>query len=315
MKKHWKAIIFGVFLIVALATAFFLAPGGGGVGGESPGQILVTDAARETGSLPTGAGGNNDGSGVAIASEETPSTPSASSIPGASSTPGDASPVNTVSPTDSGADSWVTGQADGSGSSPSPSAEPGAGQPSSPPDAQQPPNQDQTQQTPQADEQQGGGESKVGDADNTGNIGDTDGEMTITLIISCATILDNMGKLPEAKAGLVPAGGIVFRTTAVFYEGESVFNVLQRETRANRIHLEFMNSPIYNSAYIEGINNIYEFDCGEGSGWMYSVDGYFPNYGSSRYTLSGGETVIWHYTCDRGADVGGGDASGSYNFG
>lgn len=36
-------------------------------------------------------------------------------------------------------------------------------------------------------------------------------------------------------------------------------------------------TPAYNSAYIEGIGNLYEFDCGNLSGWMYSVNGVWPD--------------------------------------
>ena len=59
--------------------------------------------------------------------------------------------------------------------------------------------------------------------------------------------------------------------TVTFYEGESVFNVLQRTCKQQKIHMEFSNTPIYNSAYIEGINNLYEFDVGNLSGWMYQA--------------------------------------------
>jgi hypothetical protein len=62
-------------------------------------------------------------------------------------------------------------------------------------------------------------------------------------------------------------------------------------------------TPVYNSAYVEGINNLYEFDCGNLSGWMYCVDGWYPNYGCSRYQLKDGETVEFRYTCDLGKDV------------
>ena len=141
------------------------------------------------------------------------------------------------------------------------------------------------------------------------------GELSVTLIISVASVLNNMEKLPDGKAELVPQNGIVFSSSVVFYEGESVFNVLQREVRRNRIHMESVNTPIYNSAYVKGINNIYEFDLGESSGWMYSVNGIFPNYGSSRYILSDGDVIKWSYTCDRGADIGGADVSDYYGFG
>ena len=89
-------------------------------------------------------------------------------------------------------------------------------------------------------------------------------------------------------------------------EGETVFEVLQRVCSAAEIPLEYSWTPMYNSYYVEGINNLYEFDCGPESGWMYKVDGWFPNYGCSGYTLSGGENIVWCYTCNGlGADVGG----------
>ena len=56
--------------------------------------------------------------------------------------------------------------------------------------------------------------------------------------------------------------------------------------------------------YVSGINNLYEFDCGKDSGWMYCVNGWYPNYGCSKYTLEDGDTVEWRYTCNLGRDVG-----------
>ncbi len=134
---------------------------------------------------------------------------------------------------------------------------------------------------------------------------------TCTISISCSTILEHMDWLAADKAELVPEDGwILAPTTVTFYEGESVFNVLQRVCKQQGIHMEFTDTPVYNSAYIEGIGNLYEFDCGEMSGWMYQVNGWFPNYGCSRYSLQDGDTIAWVYTCDLGYDVGGGYATG-----
>ena len=128
---------------------------------------------------------------------------------------------------------------------------------------------------------------------------------TCTLSVRCNTILDHLDRLDAEKAELVPEDGVIFPETQVtFYEGESVFNLLQREMKQAKIHLEFEETPLYHSAYIEGIHNLYEFDCGEGSGWTYRVNGWFPNYGCSRYQLQEGDVVEWLYTCDLGADVG-----------
>ena len=132
-----------------------------------------------------------------------------------------------------------------------------------------------------------------------------------TFSIECSTILNNLDMLDPAKLEMVPSGGVILsKTTVTFYEGESVFDVLQRVCKEKGIHMEAEWTPIYNSAYIEGIHNLYEFDCGALSGWMYKVNGWYPNYGSSRYQLKDGDTVEWRYTCDLGNDVGGGYAVG-----
>lgn len=132
-------------------------------------------------------------------------------------------------------------------------------------------------------------------------------ELSCTLSVRCDTILSNMSLMTAEKKGIVPQDGVIFsERTVTFYEGESVFNLLVREMKKNGIHLEFVNVPVYNSSYIEGIANIYEFDCGELSGWMYKVNGQFPNYGCSSYQLKSGDRVEFVYTCDLGNDVGGG---------
>ncbi len=136
-------------------------------------------------------------------------------------------------------------------------------------------------------------------------------EYSCTFSIECTTILSHLGELEPEKLDVLPPDGIIFpQQTVTFYEGESVFDVLQRVCRENKIHLESSFTPMYNSAYVEGINNIYEFDCGGGSGWMYRVDGWYPNYGCSRYQLKNGEKVEWRFTCDLGNDIGGGYAVG-----
>ena len=134
---------------------------------------------------------------------------------------------------------------------------------------------------------------------------------TCTFSIECSTILNNLDMLDPDKLEMVPSGGVILsKTTVTFYEGESVFDVLQRVCKEKGIHMEASWTPIYNSAYVEGIHNLYEFDCGALSGWMYKVNGWYPNYGCSRYQLQDGDVVEWRFTCDLGNDIGGGYAVG-----
>lgn len=126
-----------------------------------------------------------------------------------------------------------------------------------------------------------------------------------TVSIECCTVVNNIYDLEEGKLGAVPADGfILHEQTVEFTEGETAFDVLQRVCRENKIHLESSWTPAYGSAYIEGIGNLYEFDCGSLSGWVYSVNGWSPNYGCSKYVLKPGDIVQWRYTCELGKDVG-----------
>jgi hypothetical protein len=124
----------------------------------------------------------------------------------------------------------------------------------------------------------------------------------VTLSIDCETV---------RGVATCPANGWILGAVAVeFAPGESVFELLKRETRAHGIHMAFRNSVIYNSAYVEAIHNLYEFDGGSESGWMYSVNGWFPNYGASQYKLKDGDVIKWRYTRALGRDIGGSGALG-----
>ena len=127
-----------------------------------------------------------------------------------------------------------------------------------------------------------------------------------TIAIYCKTILNNMDALEPGKAEFVPSDGIIlYPVTVHFSEGETVFDILKRVCSITGIQLEYSWTPLYNSYYVEGINNLYEFDCGIESGWMYKVNGWFPNYGCSSYTLKDGDVIVWAYTCTGlGTDVG-----------
>ena len=128
---------------------------------------------------------------------------------------------------------------------------------------------------------------------------------TCTLEIRCDTLLKNLDKLSSGKAELVPEDGILLKKTTVSFEsGDSVFDVLRRCLREQNVHFEYVDAKAYGSIYIEGIGNLYEFDCGEQSGWLYFVNGISPGLGCSGYTVANGDEIVFAYTCDMGADLG-----------
>ncbi len=132
-----------------------------------------------------------------------------------------------------------------------------------------------------------------------------DGKLTCTLEIRCDTLLENLDQLAKEKAALVPEDGTLLSVTEVeFTGGNSVFDVFRQVLREEKIHFEYVDASAYDSVYIEGIGNLYEFDCGPQSGWMYSVNGVYPGLGCSAYTLADGDVIVFSYTLDLGADLG-----------
>ena len=107
--------------------------------------------------------------------------------------------------------------------------------------------------------------------------------------ISCKTAVDS-GKLSDIMQGLLPADGMILDCYEVRYDdGASAFDVIAAAAKENKIHMEYKGGK--SLPYIEGAENLYEFDCGPESGWMYKVNGWFPNYGCSRYQLKEGDTI------------------------
>ena len=61
---------------------------------------------------------------------------------------------------------------------------------------------------------------------------------TCTFAIECSTILNNLSMLDADKLECVPSNGVILaKTTVTFYEGESVFDVLQRLCKEKGIHM------------------------------------------------------------------------------
>lgn len=126
---------------------------------------------------------------------------------------------------------------------------------------------------------------------------------TCTFVIECKTILNNKDKLKKGLEKYVPDDAVIFSGTVGFDSGESVYDILRRICDENNIQMEASYTTSFSSYYVEGINNLYEFDCGQISGWMYSVNGVFPNYGCSSYKPVNNDKIAFRYTCELGNDL------------
>lgn len=123
------------------------------------------------------------------------------------------------------------------------------------------------------------------------------GEMTVTLSIRCDTVADK-----EKKNDTIPGDGVILEEREfTASEGDTVYDVLLDAAKTYRIVIDNRGSD--GAAYIAGIDGLHEFDYGELSGWMYRVNGEFPDVGCQSCTVSDGDKIEWLYTTNIGKDL------------
>lgn len=125
---------------------------------------------------------------------------------------------------------------------------------------------------------------------------------TATISIRCDTAIANEMQKEEKWKGILPEDGCILSETEMpVYEGDTVFDLLIAARDDYEIQMEYHGAGT--TAYIEGIGNLYEYDGGRWSGWMFRVNGEYPEVGCGQLTLKDGDTVEWNYTCDLGLDL------------
>ncbi|WP_186668153.1 DUF4430 domain-containing protein [Sporosarcina sp. BP05] len=85
-------------------------------------------------------------------------------------------------------------------------------------------------------------------------------------------------------------------------DGDTVLKALIAITKEKKIQMDYRGGQGA-TAYVEGMGNVYEFDRGQGSGWMYRVNGIFPDRGAGAVSLLAGDRVEWLYTTNLGVDL------------
>lgn len=107
--------------------------------------------------------------------------------------------------------------------------------------------------------------------------------------------------VPQATVTVIGLNGAqMYTNKAIIEENDTAYSVLVKAIGKHNIVARFSK----NGVYISSINNLKEFDHGNGSGWMYRVNGIFPNVFAGDVNLQDGDTLEWIYTADLGKDIG-----------
>lgn len=107
--------------------------------------------------------------------------------------------------------------------------------------------------------------------------------------------------LVAGQAEHIPADGVILSETAFpLAQGDTAYTILTDAARAYAIHMESTGTS--GMVYVQGIANVYEYDFGDLSGWMYLVNGDAPSVGCDQYVLQPGDAIEWRYTLNLGRD-------------
>lgn len=124
---------------------------------------------------------------------------------------------------------------------------------------------------------------------------------TVFISIRCDTAAQ------KSNQDYIPKNGVILeKTEYVLRDHDTVFDLLIRATKHNRIQLDYTGTDTgkIRTSYVKGIHYLYEYEFGDLSGWMYKVNGQFPNEDCASYVLSDKDVIEWVYSCDLGKDVG-----------
>lgn len=140
--------------------------------------------------------------------------------------------------------------------------------------------------------------------------------ITCFVTIDCTNVQKNLSSLKKGKQSFVPKNGYILKTAKVTLpEDATAFDALKKACKENvctdnckycqksGIQLEFSFTPAYQSYYVEGIHQLYEKDCGSLSGWMFNVNGTYPDVSSSVYKVNDQDTITFAYTASMGDDL------------
>ncbi len=118
------------------------------------------------------------------------------------------------------------------------------------------------------------------------------GKITVYLSVNCANLVKaNV----SSAADYAPDGVILSHKEIVLDPGSTVFDALQQGGLVINASNSFLGS------YVSAIQGISEGAAGGGKGgWVYSVNGVFPNYSVSSVTVKHGDEISFHYTVTPG---------------
>lgn len=127
-----------------------------------------------------------------------------------------------------------------------------------------------------------------------------EGTANVYIQIRCDSVAEATEKLEDQTlVEYIPEDGIAMaRLKYIAKEGDSVLEILEKICKNNNIEVKKSEDGL-----IEAIGYLKNGDCGEGSCWVYTVDGKLMSDNPADCKVKGGEDIVWTFTLNGGHDI------------
>lgn len=119
----------------------------------------------------------------------------------------------------------------------------------------------------------------------------TAAQITVTVVCNCKNAVEY--GIREEKT-FIPESGIILSTAVTLEQGSTAMDAIKAACTQSSVEIKETRG------YIRSIGSLAEKDCGGASGWLYCVNGSFPNTSSDKYVLEANDCIELHYTVKNG---------------
>lgn len=122
--------------------------------------------------------------------------------------------------------------------------------------------------------------------------------MGMLLLLGCVVVAcSDKGKEITCTLAIYTDEAVILEEVNItFNEGQTVLDILKKATRDAEVPMEY--TGIGAAVYVKGIDNVYEFDKGPESGWIYSVNGEVCAESAGAVKPGEGDAVVWQYVLE-----------------
>ena len=121
-------------------------------------------------------------------------------------------------------------------------------------------------------------------------------KITVTFKLLGATKHGGNGTTQTLKSGNLKTW--IQKTNVTVSEGSKVYDVFTKILDEKGYGYVGAEDNYVSNIITPNGETLGEFDNGQNSGWMYTVNGKHPSVGLRSYTLKDGDDIVWHYTDD-----------------